>query len=123
MDLAPAYRSTTNCEGLSFTTSDERRVTSNESPCGYGEGEPPVPIPNTAVKPLSADGTGRVTGWESRSLQGIYFPRNPLPLEAGFLLFFLFLFFNTNLAKKVPGRKLGKIFKTIYRPMQELIIL
>jgi hypothetical protein len=44
-------------------------------------------------------------------------------LEAGFLLFFLFLFFNTNLAKKVPGRKLGKIFKTIYRPMQELIIL
>ena len=34
---------------------------------GYGEGETPVPIPNTAVKPLSADGTARVTGWESRS--------------------------------------------------------
>ena len=30
------------------------------------EGVTPVPIPNTAVKPLSADGTYRVTGWESR---------------------------------------------------------
>jgi hypothetical protein len=34
---------------------------------GHGEGETPVPIPNTAVKPLSADGTARATGWESRS--------------------------------------------------------
>jgi hypothetical protein len=36
-----------------------------------GEGEPPVPIPNTAVKPLSVDGTCRATGWESRTLPGI----------------------------------------------------
>ena len=28
----------------------------------------PVPIPNTEVKPSSADGTALVTGWESRSL-------------------------------------------------------
>ena len=49
-------------------TSDENRVS---FPCGYGEGEPPVPIPNTAVKPLCADGTCRVTGWESRTLPGI----------------------------------------------------
>ncbi len=40
-------------------------------PGDYGEGEPPVPIPNTAVKPLSADGTCRVTGWESKSLPGV----------------------------------------------------
>ena len=26
----------------------------------------PVPIPNTEVKPLGADGTARVTAWESR---------------------------------------------------------
>ena len=42
-------------------------------PGDNGEGEPPVPIPNTAVKPLSANGTCRETGWESRSLPGIIF--------------------------------------------------
>ena len=36
------------------------------------EGVTPVPIPNTEVKPLSADGTVRETGWESRSLPGFY---------------------------------------------------
>ena len=34
----------------------------------HGEGETPVPIPNTAVKPFSADGTAWVTVWESRTL-------------------------------------------------------
>jgi len=42
-------------------------------PGDYGEGEPPVPIPNTAVKPLRADGTCRATGWESRSSPGAFF--------------------------------------------------
>jgi hypothetical protein len=31
----------------------------------------PVPIPNTAVKPLSSDDTARATAWESRSSPGI----------------------------------------------------
>jgi hypothetical protein len=31
------------------------------------EEDPPVPIPNTEVKLFSADGTARVTVWESRS--------------------------------------------------------
>jgi hypothetical protein len=35
------------------------------------EGVTPVPIPNTEVKPLSADGTARETWWESRSLPGL----------------------------------------------------
>ena len=35
---------------------------------GDGERVTPVPIPNTAVKPFSADGTWRETSWESRSL-------------------------------------------------------
>ncbi len=35
---------------------------------GNGEKVPPVPIPNTEVKLLSADGTARVAVWESRSL-------------------------------------------------------
>ena len=37
---------------------------------GYGGGETPVPIPNTAVKPSSADGTAWGTVWESRSPPG-----------------------------------------------------
>ena len=31
------------------------------------EGVTPVPIPNTAVKPLSPDGTARASVWESRT--------------------------------------------------------
>ena len=38
---------------------------------GYAEGVTPVPIPNTEVKPLWADGTARVAVWESRSPPGI----------------------------------------------------
>src|SRR5262249_27940604 len=34
---------------------------------GYCEGETPLPIPNRAVKPLSADGTWPARAWESRS--------------------------------------------------------
>jgi hypothetical protein len=34
---------------------------------GHGEGETPDPIPNSAVKPLSADDTTRATAWESRT--------------------------------------------------------
>jgi hypothetical protein len=37
----------------------------------HSGGETPVPIPNTAVKPTSADGTALATGWKSRSLPGI----------------------------------------------------
>ena len=34
---------------------------------GYSEEDTPVPIPNTEVKLLSADGTARETAWESRT--------------------------------------------------------
>ena len=34
---------------------------------GNSERETPLPIPNRAVKPLSADGTWWATAWESRS--------------------------------------------------------
>ena len=34
---------------------------------GNGEGDPPVPIPNTEVKPFSADGTWLDTARESRT--------------------------------------------------------
>ena len=35
------------------------------------EGDPPVPIPNTEVKPLSPDGTARASVWERRKLPGL----------------------------------------------------
>src|SRR5207248_6523089 len=34
---------------------------------GHSEGETPLPIPNRAVKPLSADGTWLSRAWEGRS--------------------------------------------------------
>ena len=42
-------------------------------PGGHRRGETPVPIPNTVVKPSTADGTARVTSWESRSLPGVFY--------------------------------------------------
>jgi hypothetical protein len=42
-------------------------------PGGHRRGVTPVPIPNTEVKPSTADGTARVTAWESRSLPGVFF--------------------------------------------------
>ncbi len=45
----------------------------------HGEGVTPVPIPNTEVKPFSADGTAWVTVWESRTLPRLKFT----PTKAG----------------------------------------
>ena len=43
--------------------------TSQSQALGDGsEGVPPVPIPNTEVKPFSPDGTARASVWESRTL-------------------------------------------------------
>jgi hypothetical protein len=39
----------------------------------HSDGVTPVPIPNTVVKPVRADGTALATGRESRSLPGISF--------------------------------------------------
>ena len=42
------------------------------NPGNHNIGETPVPIPNTEVKPFSADGTARGAEWESRSLPGFF---------------------------------------------------
>ena len=39
---------------------------------GYIGGVPPVPIPNTEVKPSRADGTARETARESRTLPDLF---------------------------------------------------
>src|SRR5258706_14350773 len=50
-------------------------------------GDTPVPIPNTAVKPPSANGTARASVWESRSSPGIYFRVRPMSQNMGRLFF------------------------------------
>ena len=53
---------------------DTRTVANTHKFLGdHGEGETPVPIPNTAVKPFSADGTAWATVWESRTLPRLKF--------------------------------------------------
>ena len=42
------------------------------------ERDPPVPIPNTVVKPLSPDGTARVSVWESRKSPGSIYQKPDL---------------------------------------------
>jgi hypothetical protein len=54
-------------EEKSFIDTSERL---NDFPGELSEGETLVPIPNTAVKPFSADGTALATTWESRTLPG-----------------------------------------------------
>ncbi|MEY3686291.1 MAG: hypothetical protein RLZZ73_149, partial [Actinomycetota bacterium] len=39
------------------------------------ERETPGPIPNPEVKPLSVDGTARVTLWESRTLPDFFYKK------------------------------------------------
>ena len=63
-----------------------RRTPGNQFPGGHRGRVPPVPIPNTEVKPASADGTACVGAWESRSLPGI-FPKARFRDEAGFFVF------------------------------------
>ena len=56
-------------------------------PGDHGGGVTPVPIPNTAVKPSSADGTVRVAWWESRTLPGFFLRAiKPRPATAGAFL-------------------------------------
>src|ERR1700722_15073378 len=50
----------------------------------HGGRETPVPIPNTEVKAVSADGTWGATPWESRTSPEFFRPR--APANAGALL-------------------------------------
>src|SRR3989442_859815 len=56
-----------------------------EFPGGHRGRVPPVPIPNTEVKPATADGTACEGAWESRSLPGLVVQR-PVGLDARFCL-------------------------------------
>ena len=49
----------------------ETETPGNQFPGGHRGRVTPVPIPNTVVKPATADGTACVGVWESRSLPGL----------------------------------------------------
>ena len=72
-------------------------------------GETPVPIPNTTVKPMAADGTALETVWESRWLPDFYnliaqwqsaFKETMVRFHLGFLVFFIAGFFQRFLWKR-----------------------
>ena len=61
----------------------------------HSEGDPPVPIPNTVVKPLSADGTACLCMWKSRTLPDLIWER---PVQKCTGLFF------PNIAQNQPPK-------------------
>ena len=64
----------------------------------------PVPIPNTEVKPLRADGTARATLWETRSLPGLINKKPLVSKDAeGFLHWGNALLFPTGLQYILHG--------------------
>lgn len=69
-------------------------------PGGHSGGETPVPIPNTEVKPSSADGTAWATARESRSPPGFIQQKPPrLALPCGLFVFPVFLVVLENLPR------------------------
>ena len=57
---------------------------------GDGKGDTPVTIPNTEVKPFSADGTAREAVWESRTPPEYFSYKKPLVLPLSRLVQGLF---------------------------------
>ena len=60
-----------SCFRISNPHSGIRNPKSQRFSGGCVERVTPVPIPNTEVKPLGADGTARATAWESRKPPGL----------------------------------------------------
>ena len=81
---------TTKCSGTICRRSPYKRraggTPDTKFPGGHRSRVTPVPIPNTEVKPATADGTARAGGWESRSLPGINY-QSPSFNEDGLFLF------------------------------------
>src|SRR5438067_13900428 len=83
---------------------------------GSVERATPVPIPNTEVKPLGADGTARATAWESRKPPGLL---NTSPLKVKLeRAFFVWdeLFVSINIVS-LPSCQNDKIYGTLDRSL------
>jgi hypothetical protein len=75
-----------NVQSTKFAFSNLRFENAHKFSGGCVERATPVPIPNTEVKPLGADGTARATVWESRKPPGLLMKARERNL-AGFLVF------------------------------------
>ena len=73
---------------MQFSGNDEERK-ENRISGGNGEREPPVPIPNTEVKPLSAESTWLETARENRTLPDSKRLRRVISTQSFFLPKFL----------------------------------
>lgn len=73
---------------MQFSGNDEERK-ENRISGGNGEREPPVPIPNTEVKPLSAESTWLETARENRTLPDSKRLRRVISTQSFFLPQFL----------------------------------
>ena len=69
------FRGSTGSERTGRMSRQPLWVFDIQFPGGHRSRVTPVPIPNTEVKPVTADGTARVSAWESRSLPGVSQPR------------------------------------------------
>src|SRR6187200_881857 len=87
MSRARTCPSILNCQRLQEMPGTELHSVPAQVSGDRTERVTPVPIPNTEVKPLWADGTARATAWETRSLPGLnQKARLSRKVQAGFLL-------------------------------------
>ena len=83
----------------SLSTKAHKTYLVKSVPGGHTGGAPPVPIPNTEVKPSKADVTAAARQWESRTLPGY----NEGPLVERSAGLFLFCVTRSSVQKKVGG--------------------
>src|SRR6186713_1383783 len=77
MSRARTCPSILNCQRLQEMPGTELHSVPAQVSGDRTERVTPVPIPNTEVKPLRADGTARATLWETRSLPGLKSSEEP----------------------------------------------
>src|SRR5689334_23355181 len=82
------------------------------------EEDPPVPIPNTVVKPLSPDGTARASVWESRKSPGIFRTKPDRKVGLFCSFFYPFTFFGLQPAAKrcyswIAFDKLPRVWQSV----------
>ena len=82
----------------SLSTKAHKTYLVKSVPGGHTGGAPPVPIPNTEVKPSKADATAAARQWESRTLPG--YKKKPAGESQQA---FLFRITSSSVQKKVGG--------------------
>ena len=77
---------------------------------GDSGGATPVPIPNTEVKPSSADGTAWETLWESKKLPGFIFIQKAFSFRNAFFVSYMLKFIEKFLNIYYRSKELLKLY-------------